>query len=110
MLPAKPPLPRPQKRPFQRPDSGSQTSIAMFDAGLGRALITMRQNAFATSNAGPAGGLNAPASCRSALTIAASSSVSVLSAEQSSAAACDVPLKRIDNASARPRRRAWEIR
>src|SRR6185369_16400617 len=82
MTPPAPPLPVPRNLPFQVSAGGSQTSIRMFDSGVGLSVAATRQKA-GTVIAGAlalAFGLNGPAATAAAVVIVASCSLSPLSA------------------------------
>src|SRR5262245_14615524 len=82
MTPPAPPLPVPRNLPFQVSAGGSQTSIRMFDSGVGLSVAATRQKA-GTVIAGElalAFGLNGPAATAAAVVIVVSCSLSPVSA------------------------------
>src|SRR6185436_14557425 len=95
MMPPAPPLPVPRNLPFQVSAGGSQTSIRMFDSGVGLSVAATRQKA-GTVIAGAlalAFGLNGPAATASAVVMVVSCSLRPLSASHPPEGDCaDRPL------------------
>src|SRR6185436_6533280 len=110
MMPPAPPLPVPRNLPFQVSAGGSQTSIRMFDSGVGLSVAATRQKA-GTVIAGAlalAFGLNGPAATASTVVMVVSWSLRPLSAshEPDGVCAATVPAPQTTRAHAIAKRSA----